>query len=293
MTRQVDAADREGAAAPRVLVTRTPARSAELVEGLTGKGFAPVVSPLSEAQAVSGRAGSDAFGLLSGGPYDVVTFTSANGVWAADILTREHSARSLGELFGHARVWCVGDATRAAAMSSGLTVRNPPRENSAAGMLEEWTRVMGEGADQSVLCVHGEPARTELVDGLRDRGHRVREATVYEQVPFPAARPLLEGQTDQPCPAPVLGREATSKCLRAEGPDAIDAVVATSPRLLETLAGLGPIRVPVICIGRTTERTARELGLEAIRSPGTSAAHLTDTVSRVFGYDEHQTTHTS
>ncbi|WP_165000985.1 MULTISPECIES: uroporphyrinogen-III synthase [Micrococcaceae] len=270
---------------PRVLVTRGPERSSELIVQLRRRGLEPVLSPLSEAELVGGKEAQHVVDALHQESYDVVTFTSANGVWAVRALLEAHGLRTVSSILASARIWCVGEATRRAAQDAGLAPVEPPEENSAMGMLAAWTDVMGSEEGQKVLCVHGRPARAELANGLRERGLRVSEAVVYERVPYPADRPLVAPRPDSAMSATVLDRQATMKQLRDEADSALSAIVATSPRLIQTLDDLGPVKVPVICIGRTTERAAQDLHLETFRSESPGAEDLAEAVIRALGRD--------
>ncbi|WP_165168296.1 uroporphyrinogen-III synthase [Rothia uropygialis] len=264
-------------------MTRGPERSSELIVQLRRRGLEPVLSPLAEAELVDGEEAQEAVDALSRDSYDVITFTSANGVWAVRALVEAHGMRTVSSLLEPARIWCVGGATRRAAQEEGLAPVEPPEENSAMGMVAAWADVMGPEEGQKVLCVHGRPARPELADGLRERGLRVSEAVVYERVPYPADRPLIARRPDAAMSATVLDREATMRQLRDETNLALSAIVATSPRLIQTLDDLGPVRVPVICIGRTTERAAQNLHLETFRSESPDAEHLAEAVIRALG----------
>lgn len=270
----------------QVLVTRAPGRSAALIDRLRRRGIEPVLSPLSEARAVSGPEADQALEALDDGPYDVVTFTSTNGVRGATALLESREKGPLAEALAPATVWCVGPATLKAASAAGLSPVDQPPENSARAMVAAWADVMGAGTEQRVLCVHGRPARSELVDGLREKGHEVHEAVVYESVPYPADRPLDDSSRQAVPDVAVLDRDATRQYLSSGGGPTLSGVVATSPRRIETLVSLGPVRVPVVCIGTTTERAARSLGLETVLSAGTGPEDLARAVAGALDGDE-------
>lgn len=271
-------------AKPRVLITRGLDRAGELVELLRGSGIEPVLTPLSEAASVGDEEARETLAALRSGPFDAVTFTSANGVWGLqEVCGRSTDPLGIAEIAPI--VWCVGAATRAAAVAAGLAPVESPAVSSGRGMVEERSRVLGSHGPRRVLCVRGRPARTELVEGLRADGHDVVEAVVYERRPYPTDRPLIartELRADHPR---VLDRAETTAFLEAR---AASVVIATSPKLLRSLHSLGPIPVPVVCIGSTTTAAAQELGLETVTSDGTTPQDLARATERLLSAQDNE-----
>lgn len=270
--------------APRVLITRGMDRAGELVDLLRRHGVEPVLTPLSEAALVSDEDARGALAVLRRRPFDAVTFTSAYGVWGLhDVCGRAPEPFPMGEIAPI--VWCVGGATRAAAVEAGLDPVEAPATSSGRGMVEDRRRVLGNEGRRRVLCVRGRPARTELVEGLRADGHDVVEAVVYERRPYPVDRPLIARTEQSPDPPMVLDRGETAEFLVSGG---ASAVIATSPKLVQTVHSLGPVSVPVVCIGSTTEAAAQALGLTTISSEGTTPQDLVRATTNLLSAQDNE-----
>ncbi len=269
---------------PRVLVTRGPERAGPLVDLLREYGVEPVLSPLHEARPVSGDGFKIALESITGGPYDVLTLTSANGVWGlVDVCRRAPGGTDFREIAGS--VWCVGPATRTAAIEAGLGEPRTASTHRGQGMVAELKQFLGEEPGRSILCVQGRPARPELGDGLRAAGHHVTDAVVYERRPYPVDTPLIprpEPTAESPI---VVGRSETADYV-ANG--MISAVIATSPKLLEALCSLGNLTVPVVCIGATTAAVAKKRGVNFVTSQGTKPEDLARSVAEILSLEHNE-----
>lgn len=264
-------------AGARVLLTRAPDRARPLVDLLAAAGAHCLVSPLRQARRPDVGEAAAALAVLRDGTWDAAVLTSANGARGLALLA-ESAGLAAADLLGPAQVHCVGRATARAARRIGLRPAPAAEEQSAAGLLSAFDERRCLAPGSRVVCVQGEPHRPEPAAGLRARGHRVGEAVVYAMADWPAENPLVP--TDAAAAgAPVLDRAETARLLAEGGPD---AVVATSPELLRTLCGLGPVRAPVVCIGRTTGGTAVDLGLDAVLAAGPEPQDLADAVTEAF-----------
>lgn len=261
----------------KVLITRAPDRTASLVRLLSRAGHEPLLAPLREPRALTRPEHDAALRALVTARPEAVVLTSVNGVRGLRALLAGEAA----ELVKRARVLAVGPATHAAAREAGLHPEDWNLEGrhraSAAGLLDGWPEDLSRPGTR-VLAVHGKPHRPELIEGLRARGLRVKEAVVYVMVDHPAEDPLPR-QGAAPAPAaPVLDPAQAGRLLREAGGG---VVVATSPELLRALARCGPLPREIVCIGRTTAEAARELGHVPVTSADTSPEALAEAVQNL------------
>lgn len=299
----------------RVLVTRPPDRSGDLVEGLRGRGALPVLAPMHQAATVIGREAQDLNALMhkvadTGAP-DWLVFTSVNTVRALQMAgTGAHgdpaeaeSPRAtlppnLGDrlkraVAGGLRIAAVGAATAQAAKDAGLPVHliPPPDQSSAAGLVDVWP----EAPEVGQHCGAGSPAvylpqsgsaRTTLRDGLVAKGWTVVAVVAYRMLDWPATNPIAEqaGDVSVPVWEPRRAREEL-----AQG--TVDAVVATAPSLLRALfstadgkpPGHTDTVEPVVCavMGEPTWHAAQNLGLPAVAATVPDTAGLLDALEKV------------
>lgn len=292
----------------RVMVTRTPERSVELVGLLRARGARPILVPLQEAEPVDGEELTALRALLDqavrvgrhDGGHDGrlwLALTSANTVRALDRIARAHHGLGLGRLLGDAgsrglRIAAVGPATARALREEGVPVDLVPfGASSAEGLLETWAQPAPGGPGPgpgTVLLPQSAAARPRLADGLEGLGWRVERVVAYRMAPWPAAhsltadQPLDGGQplsAVQPEDQPVWTLERAHRELAAGG---VDAVILTAPSALRLLAGQRPAllaRPRLVAIGEPTRRAARALGLEILESAGTEPADLVAALS--------------
>jgi uroporphyrinogen-III synthase len=248
-------------------VTRHADRARPLVELLHAEGARVRLAPLLEATLPADTA--PLAGLLaraaepSTAPGTWLAVTSVNTVRALQALAGGPAAP--GERLAAARraglrVAAVGDATAAALRAAGLAPDLVPRTaHSAEGLLAEWPEEQPPG---TVLLPLSARARPVLADGLAARGYRVRAATAYTTVPWPAPAPLPSGR-EEAAGVEVLDRSALLAALAAGG---ADAVVLTAPSHLAELVGDDPAVLAgtaLVAIGEPTRRAAAERGLRA------------------------------
>lgn len=118
------------------------------------------------------------------GTYDLVVFTSANGVgWFVDRLAEVGVAV---ERLQSVELVAIGPATAAALNVRGLTPACVPDDYVAEGIIAALERRGRPLAGARVLIPRAKEARSTLPDGLGERGAVVDVLPVYETVPAPA-----------------------------------------------------------------------------------------------------------
>lgn len=246
----------------RVLVTRSPERSAALVQALARAGATPVLLPLIDFERAPDQHALDvACDALAAGAFDWLVVSSATTV---HVLMEKAAERGLelGRLVPQAtRVGAIGPATRRILESQGLAVElTPAGEQSAAGFLEAWT---GRGR---ILLPQADIAADTLADGLRKGGGDVTAVTAYRTVDFPAAaerrlavQPEDGGAGQGTASYTLLTPEAAAAEIAG---GQISAVVAASPSAVRRIAALSPLAgCRLVAIGRSTAEQAAALDL--------------------------------
>jgi len=222
----------------RIIVTRTRANAAGLVDALHQLGADVVVVPLIATVPIATPADvADAVTALaqSAAPRWVV-FTSATAVRLVFPLSGV-------ELVRVASVAAVGPATAEALRENGVSVELVAAEHSAEGLAGELASRGMTGA--TAWLPQAEGSRPVLADRLREGGAEVRITVLY--------------RNEMPAGAP----ERLAHALEAP----VDAITLTSgstaENLWRALAGrtLDP-RIAVVCIGEQTAAAARRHGIE-------------------------------
>jgi uroporphyrinogen III methyltransferase / synthase len=240
----------------RVLVTRAPEQSTDLVAALAQAGAEAVLAPLVHLAPPDDFAPLDAaLGRLA--DYDAIVFTSANAV---RFTAQRAAQRGIALEIGAASVVCVGPATAQAALESGLPVhRAPPARYDAEAVLAQ---LLGEGGvrGRKFLVPRSDLAREVLPDGLRAAGAEVDTVVAYRNAPADVDRDWLRGEL-------LAGR--------------LDALTFASPSaakrfcaLLDADARAAAARCAVAAIGPVTARALAAAGLPAnvVASSATAAA---------------------
>lgn len=246
----------------RVLVTRSPERSAALVSALAKAGAEPVLLPLIDFERAPDQHALDvACDALAAGAFDWLVLSSATAV---HVLIEKAAERGLGLanlVPAGTRVAAIGPATRRLLEAGGQAVAlTPPEEQSAAGLLTAWD---GSGR---VLLPQADIAAPALSEGLAAAGAAVTAVTAYRTVDYPAAaeRRLAVAPEDgdggpQP-PSYALLTPETAAAEIAQG--RIAAVIAASPSAVRRIAALGPLAgCRLVVIGRSTAEQATTVGL--------------------------------
>ena len=163
-----------------VVVTRPREQADELRGALEDFGATVLLVP---AIAIVPVAIGDAWRAAAAdlGSYDLVIFTSANGVrWFVDRL--DEAGADVAALAGRELV-AIGPATAAALNVRGLDAAVVPDDYVAEGVLAALAAGGRSLEGARVLIPRAREARATLPDGLRERGARVDVLTVYETVP--------------------------------------------------------------------------------------------------------------
>ncbi len=224
----------------RVLVTRTREQASELAAALAEAGAEPVELPTLEITPRFDRARLHAaLEALERGEYGWLVFTSVNAV---DIFFEQLWAAGRDARSARARLAAIGPATAERLGRWGLRVDVTPEAYTAEGLLAAFaaSQVFGE----RVLVPRAEGARDVLIEGLRERGARVDEVTLY------VAEPPMEADAEG------------LRQLRAGEIDVVTFASSSAVRNLVSILGghLEPLqRCRVACIGPITAQTVEEL----------------------------------
>ena len=221
----------------RVVVTRARAQASGLAATLRALGADVVEAPAIriEPRPIEGDIARTAESV---GDYDLVCFTSPNGVALLfDALAA--SGRDARALAG-ATVAAIGPGTARALEQHGIRPDVVPERSVAEALLA--TLAETDLAGKRILIPRAADARDVLPDGLRERGAKVDVVALYDTVAEP---------------------------LEAEAMNALgtaDYVTFTSSstvtRFLDAAGGHVPNGARVVSIGPVTSATARERGLE-------------------------------
>lgn len=242
----------------RVLVARAAHQAETTAMQLRGRGAEPVELPLLEMGPAPDAAALDA-AVLAAGTYDLVAFTSENGVRVFfDVTSRQgRDARVLGG----ARVAAIGDGTSAALARRGIRADVVPEvfrgEALAAACIADLEAVRGKVAGARVLLPRAAVARDVFPDVLREAGATVDVVAAYETRDLSRAR------------AGAIASAIDSR--------ALDIVLLTSSSMANAFAdALGDranelsSRVLVASIGPITTDTAKARGLAVAVTATTS-----------------------
>lgn len=253
-------------AGKRIAITRPPDQSAELVALLRAREAEGIACPtISIAPVERSEDLDDA--LMSLSSFDWIVFTSANAVTA---LSDRLTALRL-ELPAAIRLAAVGGATeRKLAVRLRAADFTPSRSN-----VETLADELPDAAGQRVLFPRGDLARDTLARRLGRRGASVRDVVVYRTM---AAR----------------GGDLATLVLNG----GVDAIAFTSPSSIHFATGIvhalrraGDAGPSIVCIGPTTARAAREIGMRVDAEAATQTVggivealerHFTETQSHAF-----------
>ncbi len=172
------AAARGPLAGRTVVVTRARAQASDLRIALEALGASVIELPVIRVQPSPASPELDA-AVGDVGAYDILIFTSANGVdeMAVRMAARGLDARSLRP---DQLVVAIGPATCAALASHGIRADVVPDRFVGEAVLEALAPVPVQG--RRVLIARARDARPTIADGLRARGALVDDVAVYETV---------------------------------------------------------------------------------------------------------------
>ena len=220
----------------RVLVPRGGPWGHGVAADLRVQGASPIVAPMINFASTADAPALDrALARLADGVFDWMSVTSATTV---DVLS-SHRAR----VPERTRIAAVGETTSAALVAAGYRVDFVPTgDNSANGLLREWTEVTEAAKPQRILALRSDIAKPVLTDGLRALGHEVESVVAYRTVGVPV--------------------DDAIRTAVAEG--RVNAILVTSGSVAEQVQRqLGPVPegTLVACIGPRTATDARAAGL--------------------------------
>lgn len=225
----------------RILVTRSPERAGLLAQALREAGAEVIEIPTIEIMPPKSFAKLDR-AVRSVSKYHWIVFASVNAV---DHFFRRlrQKGEDLRELQG-VRIAVVGPATKRAVEDRGLKADLVARRSSAEGLVQALRRKGVSG--KKILIPRSRLGREDLVEGLEKLKARVEAVEAY--------RPVLPE-----------GRREDLNGLIEKGN--IDGVIFASPSAVENfqkMAGRILPELPVVCIGPTTAKRAREAGFSAV-----------------------------
>jgi uroporphyrinogen III methyltransferase / synthase len=216
-----------------VAVTRARAQASGLARRLEELGATVIQAPIIRIQPIEGPAPD-----LS--PYDLICFTSPNGVEALfeRLMKGAHSPRDARSLAG-ARVAAIGSSTARALAEHGLLADIVSKRFVAESLVEALADVPVEHA----LVARAKEARDVLPDALRARGAQVDVLDLYETLAEPLSPRALAA---------------------ARAADYITFTSSSTVRFFLDAAGDGGLSpsTRIVSIGPVTSETLREHGLE-------------------------------
>ncbi len=260
----------------RVIVTRAPEQSKELIERLGELGAEAVLLPLVRFVEPESTADLDQ-AIRSLDTFDWLIFTSANAVtfflgrcralecWPAGAAGPSSAAKNVAA--NVTKIAVVGSATELALKKEGLQASLVPREFSGAGLAAE---LRGAVAKKNVLLPRSDRASEELPALLRKAGAKVTEVIAY--------RTVGPGSFDHELIASIRAGQA-------------DAVTFFSPSAFrefqnllgaEALAGWDS-RVVFAAVGRVTAEAIRAANLPvAVEAEEATTASLIEGLENYF-----------
>ncbi len=225
---------------PRILVTRAPGQSDQLIAALRDAGLTPVAVPTIDVELAPGGGDFDD-ALRAIGWYDWVVVTSANGAHAV-----LRAAERVLIPFEATRWAVIGKSTRQIFEREGVDVAFQPSTGSAEALAIELPITVGD----RVLLVRGNLAGDRMPDALRARGAVVEDVLGYTTIEAPASSAGLLGQ--------------------AYRDGQLELVVFTSGSTIRGLIGLADLEsidvlgLPAVCIGPETAAEARRAGFDVV-----------------------------
>lgn len=255
--------DNRPLAGRRIVITRAPEQSAELLDHLRDAGADTLSLPMVRfLDPVDTSALDGAIAALD--EFDWLVLTSANAVQFFLARCRKLDRWPHGDKL---KIAAVGPATRAALETAGLHAAFMPQAFNGAALAAELGPHLG---GQRVLLPRSDRAVADLPAALRDAG-----AIVAEVVAYRAAEPAsLDGS--------LLDRICHGE---------VDAVIFFSPSAVQqfarsdagqTLAQIGA-RVALAAVGPVTAKAIRDAGaLVAVEAPEATTASVVAALARHF-----------
>ena len=231
-----------------VVVTRARAQASDLRAALELMGARVIEMPVIRIAPVA-IGGEDDAALAQAGAYDLIIFTSANGVdaMAARMAQRGLDARSLRP---EQMIVAIGPATAAALAAHGIRADLVPERFVGEAVLEALETIPVDG--RRVLIARARDARSVVADGLRARGALVDDIAVYETL---AERPADD----------VIEDALSADLITFTSSSTVTNTLALLDDAQRARLAAGPL---VASIGPVTSDTAREAGLVVATEAG-------------------------
>ncbi len=255
----------------RILVTRPEHQAEDTAREIRDRGAEAVIVPAITIVPPPDPAALER-ALRTLDTYDLVAFTSANGV--ERVMDALAVSRRDGRAFGRALVAAIGPGTEAVLSRRGIiadvVAKEFRGEGLAASIEQALSRPAASRRTRRVLLLRALVARDALPSALRASGFEVDVVAAYETRP-----------------APPTAVEALASDLNSGN---IDAVTFTSSSTVRELAGaLGPRaqelleKSTIVVIGPVTADTARELGLRVdVSAEEYTVSGMLDALERHF-----------
>jgi uroporphyrinogen III methyltransferase/synthase len=253
----------------RILVTRPEHQAEDTARAIRERGAEPVLVPAIEIgdppDVATFERALDALGT-----YDVVAFTSANGV--RRVMVALQARRRDARAFGNAQVAAIGPGTESVLREHGIVADLVAKEFRGEGLASSILEGFGSRGQTrgKVLLLRALVARDALPTTLKAAGFEVDVVAVYETRPAPRAAidalaaDLEAGKID-------VVTFTSSSTVR-------DLALALGPRARELLS-----KSLVATIGPITADTAREHGLTVgVSADEYTVAGLLDALERHF-----------
>ena len=263
--------DRQPLAGKRIVITRAPEQSGELIASIECLGAEVLLLPMVRFAGPENWEAVDA-AIRRLAEFDWILFTSHNAVRFFALRLRERGiAPDLPE-FRRAQVAVVGPATQDAAMQEGFHVDYAAQHHTGESLARELAESIG---GRRVLLPRSDRSDDRLPDALREAGARVTAVIAYRTA------------TPENADAGILARLRGAE---------LDAIVFASPSALYNLYDFIPVadlaklseRVQFAAIGPTTARALRESGVRVeIEANESSSAALADAIAK--HYQRHAT----
>jgi uroporphyrinogen III methyltransferase/synthase len=253
----------------RILVTRPEHQAEDTARAIRERGAEPVLVPAIEIVDPP-DVGAFERSLDALGSYDVVAFTSANGVHR--VMRALHAKRRDARAFGRAMVAAIGPGTESALREHGIVADLMAKEFRGEGLAESILSSFSSRGQKKgkVLLLRALVARDALPTTLHAAGFEVDVVPAYETVPAPRASietlagDLEAGKID-------VVTFTSSSTVR-------DLMLALGARARDLLS-----KSIVAAIGPITGDTAREHGLTVhVSADEYTVAGLLDALERSF-----------
>jgi uroporphyrinogen-III synthase len=233
-----------------VLVPRGGPWGHEVAADLRAQGAKPVVAPMINfAGTADAPALNSALADLANGQFDWVSITSATTV---DVLSSNQVV-----VPPNTRIAAVGETTAAALIAAGYQVDFVPHgDNSAQGLLAEWSDTGSGEVPQRILALRSDIAKTTLTDGLRAMGHEVESVIAYRTVGVPVEPRIVDDVASGRVRAILVTSGSVANQVRQQFGDIpeVTIIACIGPRTAADARAAG-LRVDLIA----RERTARSL----------------------------------